>query len=153
MFRCLFCLLISVSHYSYADTTQKVVLHLKWQHAFQFAGYYAAKSQGYYQEAGLEVQIRPATPDTQVVDEVTREVGHYGVSNSSLVLEHHAGKPVVVVAVIFQHSPAVLVALEKHASQGVHSIVDKKIMLEPHSDEILAYLLTRRPNNSDTMRK
>lgn len=27
---------------------QKITLQLKWQHAFQFAGYYAAQQQGYY---------------------------------------------------------------------------------------------------------
>jgi ABC-type nitrate/sulfonate/bicarbonate transport system substrate-binding protein len=30
----------------------KVRLQLKWYHQFQFAGYYAALQQGYYEEAG-----------------------------------------------------------------------------------------------------
>ena len=31
-----------------APHLEEVTLHLKWMHAFQFAGYYAAKEQGYY---------------------------------------------------------------------------------------------------------
>ena len=38
---------------------QKITLQLKWQHAFQFAGYYAAQQQGYYRAAGLDVEIVP----------------------------------------------------------------------------------------------
>ncbi|MEE8480221.1 MAG: ABC transporter substrate-binding protein, partial [Desulfobacterales bacterium] len=32
-----------------------VVLHLKWYHQFQFAGYYAAKEKGFYAQEGLDV--------------------------------------------------------------------------------------------------
>ncbi|MFO7535344.1 MAG: ABC transporter substrate-binding protein, partial [Kiritimatiellia bacterium] len=34
-----------------------VTLQLKWTHAFQFAGYYAALEKGYYRAAGLDVKI------------------------------------------------------------------------------------------------
>jgi ABC-type nitrate/sulfonate/bicarbonate transport system substrate-binding protein len=33
-------------------------LQLKWKHQFQFAGYYAALEQGFYQNTGLDVTIR-----------------------------------------------------------------------------------------------
>jgi len=35
-----------------------VSIQLKWQHQFQFAGYYAAQEMGYYQDEGLAVDIR-----------------------------------------------------------------------------------------------
>jgi len=45
-----------------ADPPLEVVtLQLKWQHQFQFAGYYAAKAQGFYEEAGLDVRIVEST--------------------------------------------------------------------------------------------
>mgnify|MGYP001363603672 CR=1 FL=1 len=34
-----------------------VNLQLRWFHQFQFAGYYAAKEKGYYDEAGFDVNI------------------------------------------------------------------------------------------------
>ncbi|MFZ2313189.1 MAG: ABC transporter substrate-binding protein, partial [Methylobacter sp.] len=36
---------------------EKVSLQLKWLHAFQFAGYYAAKEKGFYAEENLDVNI------------------------------------------------------------------------------------------------
>ena len=53
-----------------ARPLEKVVLQLKWQHQFQFAGYYAAQEQGYYREAGLEVEIREAAPGSDPVRQV-----------------------------------------------------------------------------------
>ena len=41
-----------------AWSLEQVTLQLKWQHQFQFAGYYAALEKGYYDEVGLDVQIK-----------------------------------------------------------------------------------------------
>ena len=119
---------------------ERVTLQLKWTHAFQFAGYYAAVAQGYYRDAGLDVQIVEATPGVDPIRQVIEGQAHFGVGTSSLLLERNAGKPVVVLAVIFQHSPYVLIARYDNATQGIHDLIGKRIMLEPQSDEILAYL-------------
>jgi ABC-type nitrate/sulfonate/bicarbonate transport system substrate-binding protein len=39
----------------------QVQLQLKWQHQFQFAGYYAAIEKGFYQDVGLEVILKEET--------------------------------------------------------------------------------------------
>ena len=39
---------------------QKVTLQLRWDHQYQFAGYYAAQWMDYYKEAGFDVEIRSA---------------------------------------------------------------------------------------------
>lgn len=114
-----------------------VTLQLKWTHTFQFAGYYAAQEQGYYRDAGLSVTIKEAHPGIDPVQEVTEGKADFGVGTSSLLLERKAGKPVVVLAVIFQHSPYVLIARQ---TQSIHDLADKRIMLEPQANELLAYL-------------
>jgi len=38
-----------------AQALDSVTLQLKWTHAFQFAGYYAAIEKGFYEQAGLSV--------------------------------------------------------------------------------------------------
>lgn len=43
---------------TFLNANEKVVLQLKWFHQFQFAGYYAAKEKGFYDEVGLDVQIK-----------------------------------------------------------------------------------------------
>jgi NitT/TauT family transport system substrate-binding protein len=49
----------------------KVTLQLKWVTQAQFAGYYAAAAQGYYKQAGLDVNIKVGgpniTPETVVI--------------------------------------------------------------------------------------
>lgn len=120
-----------------AIALDSVTLQLKWTHAFQFAGYYVAQEQGYYREAGLDVSIREALPAVDPVHEVAEGNAQYGVGTSSLLLERKAGKPVVALAVIFQHSPYVIIARQ---TQNIHDIADKRIMLEPQANELLAYL-------------
>ena len=41
----------------------KVVLQLKWVTQGQFAGYYVAEEKGFYDEVGLDVEIKPGGPD------------------------------------------------------------------------------------------
>ena len=53
---------------------ETVSLQLKWTHAFQFAGYYMAKELGYYEAAGLTVEIREAVPGMDVVGEVIQRL-------------------------------------------------------------------------------
>ena len=119
---------------------EQVTLQLKWRHQFQFAGYYAAQQQGYYRDAGLDVTIKPATPGKDPVLDVINGKAEYGVGTSSLLLLRNAGKPVVALAVIFQHSPYILLAKEFSVSQTIHSLAGKRLMLEPQADELVAYL-------------
>jgi diguanylate cyclase (GGDEF)-like protein/PAS domain S-box-containing protein len=123
-----------------ARANETVTLQLKWQHAFQFAGYYAAKEKGYYDQVGLNVEIKAASAGTDAMLEVVSGRAEYGSGTSSLLLARKAGKPVVVLAVILQHSPYVLIALEKKSLQSIHDLNDKRIMIEPLSEELLAYL-------------
>lgn len=53
-----------------AQAADEVSLQLKWVTQAQFAGYYVAEDQGFYEEEGLEVTIKPGGPDiapTQVI--------------------------------------------------------------------------------------
>lgn len=135
-----------------------VTLQLKWAHGFQFAGYYAAQAQGYYRDAGLDVHIVPAQPGDDPIRPVLDGQAQYGVGNSNLLLTRQAGHPVVVMAVIFQHSPLVLVARRSDTLQDIHSLRYKRVMFEPHAEELRAYLrqegvdtttLDERPHSFD----
>lgn len=132
------CWLLLLASPSYA--ADAVTLQLKWTHAFQFAGYYAAIEQGYYKDAGLDVTLLEAAPGVDPVQQVLKGNAQFGVGTSSLLLSRQDGAPVVVLGVIFQHSPLVLVSRQTQSVQGVHDLHGKRIMLEPHSDELKAYL-------------
>jgi diguanylate cyclase (GGDEF)-like protein/PAS domain S-box-containing protein/hemerythrin-like metal-binding protein len=123
-----------------AQALDVVTLKLKWSHAFQFAGYYAAKEKGYYREAGLDVALQEAKPGDDPLESVLEGKAQYGIGNSSLLLARKSGYPVVVLANIFQHSPLVLITRRLGPTQGIHDLVGKRLMIEPQSDELLAYL-------------
>jgi NitT/TauT family transport system substrate-binding protein len=47
----------------HANAADKVTLQLKWVTQAQFAGYFVAKDKGFYEEEGLDVDIKPGGPD------------------------------------------------------------------------------------------
>lgn len=122
-----------------APELERVTLQLKWKHQFQFAGYYAAIAQGYYREAGLDVQLREAEPGHDPVEAVLRGEAEFGVGTSELLLLRGRGEPVVVLATIFQHSPLVLLARRRESITDLQALHDQPIMIEPQSAELFAY--------------
>src|SRR5690606_13120043 len=46
-----------------AGAADEVTVQLKWVTQAQFAGYYVAQDKGFYEEAGLDVTIKPGGPD------------------------------------------------------------------------------------------
>ena len=112
-----------------ATAAEKVVVQLPYTHQFQFAGYYAAQTRGFFLEEGLEVELRPGDPQHRPVEEVLAGRVHYGETANSVLLARLRGAPLVAVAVVFQHSPMVLVVRPE-----VHTLADlagRRIAAEP----------------------
>lgn len=127
---CLLCFLfVSFLTPFSATATETVTLQLKWKHQFQFAGYYAAIDKGYYADAGLHVVVKDAGPLLNVIDEVMAGRADYGVGMPGLLIDHQQGKPVVVLADIFQHSAEVLFVLKKSGIVCPQSLVGRRIMM------------------------
>ncbi len=118
----------------------KVVLRLKWLHQFQFAGYYAAIEKGYYREAGLEVEIVEDNPEEESVKTVVSGRAHFGIGGAELLLHRSRGEPVVVLAAIYQHSPLAFLVPATSDITNIHQLAGRRVMLEKHSAELLAYL-------------
>ena len=116
-----------------AAALETVLLQLKWQHQFQFAGYYAAQEQGYYRQAGLNVQLRELPRGADATAAVLAGGAAYGVGDTNLLLNRGKGQPVVVLASIFQHSPAVLLVRDTVRRPGT-------VMLTPDDAELLVLL-------------
>jgi len=116
-----------------------VTLQLKWKHQFQFAGYYAALDKGYYRAAGLEVRIVEPEAGQKSVEQVLKGAAEFGVGNSDLLLYRQLGEPVVVLGVIFQHSPMAILARADRV-ENLHDLAGRVLMLEPDAAELHAYL-------------
>ncbi|MDM8517956.1 ABC transporter substrate-binding protein [Desulfobacterales bacterium HSG16] len=109
----------------------KVILQLAWKHQFQFAGYYTALDRGYYRKAGLDVTIVEGGGGHFAREELHSGRAHYGVAGVELLLHRNQGDPFVVLASIFQHSPAIL--LTKGDSNILHpqNLINRRVMLLP----------------------
>ncbi len=57
------CTALAATLASAAHAADKLTLQLKWVTQGQFAGYYVAKDKGFYEEAGLDIEIKPGGPD------------------------------------------------------------------------------------------
>lgn len=119
---------------------EPVVLQLKWSHQFQFAGYYMAKEMGFYENEGIDLEIRPGSSSLNVTEEVLSGRADFGVGTSSLLLDYAAGKPVVVLGVIYQHSPLVLIMRTEKSSDTIERVAEGPVMIEPNSGDLIAML-------------
>ena len=123
-----------------AQAETSVTLQLKWTHQFQFAGYYAALHKGFYKEAGLDVRLLEAQPETDPVQEVIEGRADFGVGTSALLLARQKGMPVVVLSTIFQHSPYIILTRGDRGISHISDLAGRSIMLEPQADEIRAFM-------------
>jgi diguanylate cyclase (GGDEF)-like protein/PAS domain S-box-containing protein len=133
-------LIFFIAFSSLFANTKEIKLQLKWKHQFQFAGYYAALHKGFYKEAGLDkVVIQEASYHMNMTQEILSNNAHFGVGTSGLVLDFANKKPIVVLGVIFQHSPLAIMTL-KNNIRTIHDLVGKKVMIEDGSADIYALL-------------
>ncbi len=123
-----------------AAALEPVSLQLKWKHQFQFAGYYAALEQGFYRAAGLDVTIREGGPGIDASEAVAGGKANYGVCTSSVLRDRAAGRRLVVLATIFQRSPAVILVARRADISNVSELRGRTLMDTPGSDEIAAML-------------
>jgi NitT/TauT family transport system substrate-binding protein len=84
---------------------QPVTLQLKWVTQAQFAGFYAALDQGYYEEEGLDVTIRPGGPDIVPEQVVLGGQAEFGINwlDNTLATRDQGGE-IVNIAQVFARS-------------------------------------------------
>ncbi|PHQ65798.1 MAG: histidine kinase [Sulfurimonas sp.] len=107
----------------------KVSLQLMWLDQFQFAGYYMAKEKGFYEDFGLDVDIKKFKYKMNTVEEVISGRSTFAVGRSSLIKSRSDGKKIILLSAIFQSSPFVLVSLKSSNINNVKDFAHKKLML------------------------
>ncbi|KAB3532771.1 hypothetical protein F8154_11530 [Alkaliphilus pronyensis] len=121
--------LMSTTTYG-AEALEKVVLQLRWHHQFQFAGYYAALWQGYYEEEGLEVEIRSGFTEDggvlQATDEVAEGRADFGIGAVDIIIANDNGYDLSIIASIFQRSAVEFFMKEDTAFTSLVDLVDLK---------------------------
>lgn len=111
-----------------SQALEAVELRLKWKHQFQFAGYYAAKHNGYYQEAGFDVDIQQVKLDRDPIEDLETGNIQFAVADASAVLLRVNGRKIVILTTVFQSNPLVLATLESSGIRRAQDLVGKRIM-------------------------
>jgi len=104
------------------DELTPVSLQLQWVAQSQFAGYYAAVAEGFYEDVGLDVTILEGAVEIVPQQVVAAGDAEFGIAWVPKVLEsREAGADLVNIAQVFQRSGTLQVAF---VDSGIESVAD-----------------------------
>lgn len=129
-----------------------VTYRLKWLANMSTVGDYYALSQGYFQEQGIEVTIKPGGPERDAIRELELGYAQFGVASADQVVRALAkGAPVVVVAQLFQVNPLQWIYRpEKMSIKGLADLKGRRLGVTfGKNDEIIMRTLLARANIED----
>ncbi len=89
--------------------TEKITVRLGWEHQAQFAGFYVAQAMGFYEDVGLDVELRSLDLDKDQVAELqSQEVDISIMEAHQLLAGVDVGADIRAVAAIYQVNPHAL---------------------------------------------
>jgi NitT/TauT family transport system substrate-binding protein len=105
-----------------------VTLQLKWVTQAQFAGYYAALEQGYYEDEGLNVTIKPGGPDIVPEQVVLGNQAEFGINwlDNTLATRDQGGQ-IVNIAQVFARSGMTEVTWKDSGLDEITKLEGKKV--------------------------
>ena len=146
----IFIALLFCSGYAPLITAQnKITLQLSWKHQFEFAGYYAAKELGFYEQAGLDVAIREYQSGMDVNEEIISGRSQFAAISSADINAYLQGKPIKLLANIFKHSALVLLSHRDANIQIPADIIGKRLMLSSQELTTAVFLALFAHNGID----
>jgi NitT/TauT family transport system substrate-binding protein len=105
----------------------KVTIQLKWVTQSQFAGYYAAKSKGFYKAAGLDVNLKVGGPDVVNEQTVLSKQAEFGINwFPSLLQNRDTGNDLVNIAQVYARSGTTEVTFKKSGINTFKKMRGKK---------------------------
>lgn len=112
----------------YSKDLTKVTIQLSWFDQFQFAGYYMAKEQGFYKDAGLDVEIIPFSFGLNIPKMVNDGDVDFAIGRENLILEKVKYPKIIALAAIFQATPLVLLTTKDSGIDTFKKFENKKLM-------------------------
>jgi NitT/TauT family transport system substrate-binding protein len=111
-----------------AQETADVTLQLKWVTQAQFAGYYAALEQGYYEDEGLNVTIKPGGPDIVPEQVVLGGQAEFGINwlDNTLATRDQGGQ-IVNIAQVYARSGMTEVTWKDTGLDSIEDLKGKKV--------------------------
>lgn len=114
----------------------RVRFRLQWTPQAQFAGYLVAKELGYYDQLGLDVEIRPAGPDLKPQSTVAAGSDDIAVGVANLIIASRSSEvPLKIIAQLFQDSANRYVLQKSNAVSSLKELRGKKVGIWMGGDE------------------
>jgi NitT/TauT family transport system substrate-binding protein len=121
-----------------------VTVQLSWTHQAEFAGFYAAEQQGYFEDEGLDVNFLEGGPEVDFIKPVADGNAQFGIAQpADLILARAAGKPVRGISVIFRRSPIVFISLQDSGIIRPKDFVGQKVRTAVTVDQTLRAMMAR----------
>jgi NitT/TauT family transport system substrate-binding protein len=103
-------------------------LQLQWFPQAQFAGYFAAKDQGFYSDEGLDVTILPGAVEIVPATVVAGGQAEFGISwVPRMLAPRESGADPVVIGQVFQRSPTLQVSFKDKNITSPEQLKGKKV--------------------------
>ena len=113
-----------------AGETTDITLTLQWVTQAQFAGYYAALDQGYYEDEGLDVTIQPGGPDVNPIQLLISGDTDIAIQQFGTILtSREAGADVISIGQVFERGAYRLAYFSDSGISGPEDFKDKVIGL------------------------
>ncbi|HUH33545.1 MAG TPA: ABC transporter substrate-binding protein, partial [Daejeonella sp.] len=131
-FKSLFSVIIIVFTLTTANTAYgqlvTVRLQLKWNHQFQFAGYYAAHERGYYKDEGIDIRIIEGGKDISPIHVVSEGRAEFGIHDPEVLFKNPKKNPLTVVFATLQSSPYAVLSRPESGIRRPSDLVGKRIL-------------------------
>lgn len=121
-------LILLFSQLLFAQELKKITIQLSWLDQFQFAGYYMAKQKGFYEELGLDVEIKPFEFGIDIPKEVNDGKVDFAVGRETLILERIKNPNIVALYALFQSTPLILMSTKDSGINNINDFSNKRIM-------------------------
>jgi NitT/TauT family transport system substrate-binding protein len=127
----------------------KVVIKLDWLMSNGQIGDVMAEKQGFFKEAGLDVEFNPGGPNSSTVPPVVSGQANLGQFSEStqLVAARASGVPVKIIACGFRTGPYALASLPKAPVRSAADLEGKRIGIQPTARVVIDAIIAK--NNLD----
>jgi NitT/TauT family transport system substrate-binding protein len=110
------------------EGNDQVTLQLKWVTQAQFAGYYAALEQGFYEDEGLDVTLKPGGPNITPEQVVASGGAEFGIDwMPSLLATRDKGGDLVNIAQVFARSAMLELTWKDSGITDIAGMKGKKV--------------------------
>jgi polar amino acid transport system substrate-binding protein len=117
--------MLSVSANGSPTKPTTVKLKLFWHHQFEFAGFYAAIEQGYFDKYNIKVELLEYEAMLDAKNVVLSGKAHFGLAGTDLIESYHKGKDVKLLASYFKQSPLTIITQPEITS--LKQLINKKV--------------------------